>query len=112
MQLETRKLLLDMLEAVASIEEFTKGCTFADLGRDKLLRSGISYQFVVIGEAISQLRRLDQTTFDGISESSRIVGFRNQIIHGYGFVKDNVTWQVIQDKLPILKRELVDLLAR
>jgi uncharacterized protein with HEPN domain len=112
MQLETRKLLLDMLEAVSSIEEFTKGRTFADLARDKLLRSGISYQFVVIGEAISQLRRIDQTTFDGISESSRIVGFRNQIIHGYGFVKDNVTWQVIQDKLPILKRELADLLAR
>ena len=71
--------------------------TQSALGRDKLLRSGISYQFVIIGEAISQLRRLDQTTFDSISESSRIVGFRNQIIHGHGFVKDNVTWQVIQD---------------
>jgi uncharacterized protein with HEPN domain len=111
MQLETRKLLLDMLEAVASIEEFTKARVFADLARDKLLRSGINYQFVIIGEAISQLRRLDQSTFDGISESSRIVGFRNQIIHGYGFVNDNVTWQIIQDKLPTLKRELVDLLA-
>jgi len=29
------------------------------MARDKLLRSGISYQFVIIGEAISQLRRLD-----------------------------------------------------
>ena len=112
MRLETRKLLLDMLEAVASIEEFTKGRAFADLARDKLLRSGISYQFVISGEAISQLRRLDQTIFDGISESARIVGFRNQIIHGYGFVNDNVTWQVIQDKLPVPKRELVELLAR
>lgn len=112
MQLETRKLLLDMFEAVASIEEFIKGRTLADLAHDKLFRSAISYQFVIIGEAISQLRRLDQTTFDGITESSRIVGFRNQIIHGYGFVNDNVTWQIIQDKLPILKRELAELLAR
>jgi uncharacterized protein with HEPN domain len=112
MQLETRKLLLDMLAAATSIEEFSKGRTFVEFGSDKLLRSAISYQFVVIGEAISQPRRLDQTTFKAISESSRIVAFRNQIIHGYGVVKDNVTWQVIQDKLPVLKRELIDLLAR
>jgi uncharacterized protein with HEPN domain len=112
MQLETRKLLLDMLQAATAIEEFTKGRVFADMDRDKLLRSGISYQFVIIGEAISQLRRVDQATFDSISESSRIVAFRNQIIHGYGSIRDNVTWQIIQDKLPILKRELVDLLAR
>jgi uncharacterized protein with HEPN domain len=111
MQLETRKLLLDMLEAVASIEEFTNGRTFADLSQDKLFRSGINYQFVIIGEAISQLRRFDKPTFESISESSRMVGFRNQIIHGYGLVNDNVTWQIIQDKLPILKRELTDLLA-
>jgi len=101
MQLETRKLLLDMLQAATSIEEFTKDRAFADMDRDKLLRSGISYQFVIIGEAISQLRRVDQVAFDSISESSRIVGFRNQI-----------TWQIIQDKLPILKKELADLLAR
>jgi uncharacterized protein with HEPN domain len=89
MRPETRKLLLDMLEAVASIEEFAQGRAFADLGRDKLFRSGISYQFVIIGEAISQLRRLDPATFEESSESSRIVGFRNQIIHGYGFVNHN-----------------------
>lgn len=47
MQLETRKLLQDMLQAVISIEEFTKDREFADMGADKLLRSGISYQLVV-----------------------------------------------------------------
>ena len=112
MQPETRKLLLDMLQAATSIEEFASGRTLSDLEHDKLFRSGVSYQFVIIGEAISKLRQVDQVTFDAISESPRIVAFRNQIIHGYGAIKDNITWQIIQDKLPVLKQELVDLLAR
>jgi uncharacterized protein with HEPN domain len=46
-----------------------------------------------------------------ISEHWRIVGFRTQIIHGYAKIDDEITWRIIQDKLPILRRELVGLLA-
>ena len=50
MRPELRKLLGDMQEAADSIVEFTAGKTLTDLGGDKLLRAGIYYQFVVIGE--------------------------------------------------------------
>jgi uncharacterized protein with HEPN domain len=100
MRLEVRKFLADALEACQSIEAFTKGRNFQDMGQDSLLRSGIYWQFVIIGEALSQLRRLDQTTYDRITESWRIVGFRIQIVDGYQVIQDNVTWQIIQDKLP------------
>jgi uncharacterized protein with HEPN domain len=33
------------------------------------------------------------------------------VVHGYGVIRDDVTWQIIQDKLPILRRELTELLA-
>jgi len=79
MQPESRKLLTDMLEAVKAILEFTDGKDFLEMGQDKLLRSGIYYQFVIIGEALTQLRNFDRPTCDRISESSRIVGFRNQV---------------------------------
>ena len=69
------------------------------------------YQFVIIGEALSQLRKIDEPTFNRISEAPRIIGFRNQIIHGYQVIRDAVTWQIIQDKLPILCAELATLLA-
>lgn len=64
-----------------------------------------------MGEALSQLRNFDRQTYDRISESTRIVGFRNQVVHGYSIVRDDVTWQIIQEKVPILHRELVALLA-
>ena len=75
MQPESRKLLSDMLEAAKAILEFTDGKDFPELGQDKLLRSGIYYQFVIIGEALTQLRHFDRPAYDRISESSRIVGF-------------------------------------
>jgi uncharacterized protein with HEPN domain len=32
------------------------------------------------------------------------------IIHGYDTLKNDVTWMIVQEKLPILRKELEDLL--
>jgi uncharacterized protein YutE (UPF0331/DUF86 family) len=63
------------------------------------------------GEALSQLRRLAPEVADRISESGRIIAFRNQLIHGYGVIQPEITWSIIQDKLPTLLRELTALLS-
>jgi len=111
MQRESRKLLADMLEAASAIKEFAAGKTVADLKRDKLLRAGIYYEFVIIGEAMARLRDHDEPTADKISEYWRIVGFRNQIIHGYAKIDDEITWRIIEKRLPVLLKELRQLLA-
>ena len=108
---EARKLLVDMAQAADSIRQFVQGHELPELATNDLLRSGIYWKFVVIGEALTQLKRIDEPSYNAISESWRIVGFRNQIIHGYSVIKDTVTWQIIQDKLPVLQRELAALLA-
>ena len=64
----------------------------------------------MIGEAISQLRQIDEPTFDTITEAPRIVGFRNQIIHGYAVVDDAITWDIVQRKVPVLLADVEQLL--
>jgi uncharacterized protein with HEPN domain len=108
---EARKLLADMILAAKTIVKFSKGKKLADFGGDDLLRSGIYYQFVILGEGLAQVRQLHPETAENISEYWRIVGFRNQIIHGYSRVDDEITWRIISDKLPILRRELKKLSA-
>ena len=110
MQPDSRKLLSDALHAADTIKAFTDGKSMLDLTTDELLRSGVYWQFAIIGEALSQLQKTDAATFQRISECRRIVGFRNQIVHGYSVIDDTVTWQIIQDKLPIVHRELGSLL--
>lgn len=100
-----------MREAADAIIAFSHGKKLSDLTNDPLLRSGIYFQFVIIGEALTQLRTSDTPTVERISEYRRIIGFRNQIVHGYAKVDDEITWRIVQDKLPILRAELEQLLA-
>jgi uncharacterized protein with HEPN domain len=111
MQLESKKLLFDMNEAAKSIGNFLQGKTESDFKADELLRSGVYYQYVVIGEALCQLRDRDEATAQRISEYQRIIGFHNQVVHGYAKINEDITWRIFPDKLPILRRELEQLLA-
>lgn len=108
---EVRALLLDMREAANSIAEFAAGNDIVTFLSDKKLRSAAYYQFAIVGEALSRLRDLDSATIDKISEHWRIIGFRNQIIHGYAKIDDEITWRIIENKLPVLRRELDELLS-
>jgi uncharacterized protein with HEPN domain len=65
---------------------------------------------VIIGEAMSQLRQRDPTTAQQISEHMRIIAFRNQIIHGYGRIDDEITWRIIEQKVPTLINEIAAML--
>jgi uncharacterized protein with HEPN domain len=76
-----------------------------------LLRSAIYFKFVIIGEALAQLAKQDPAAAGRISEVPRIIGFRNQIIHGYAKIDDEITWRIIETKVPILIEELEQLLS-
>ena len=101
-----------MKEAAQAVTDFTHGRVMENLRSDDILRSAIYYKFVIIGEALSKLRQRDQATAELLSEHGRIIGFRNQIIHGYGMVDHETTWRIIETKIPILMRELDQLLTR
>ncbi|HSZ58234.1 MAG TPA: HepT-like ribonuclease domain-containing protein [Tepidisphaeraceae bacterium] len=108
---ESRTLLEDMRKAADVIADFVTNKSRDDLVQDKLLRAGIYYEFVIIGEALSRLRDSDLPTAQRISEYARIIAFRNQITHGYAKIDDEITWRIIETKLPVLRGELQALLA-
>ena len=75
-----------------------------------MLRAAVERQFEIIGEALTRLVRLDERLAGRISEYRRIVDFRNILIHGYADVDDRVVWDVVQTKVPVLRREVEALL--
>ena len=111
MQLEVKKCLEDIRQAAELIAQFTVGKSFVEYEADILLRSGVERQFEIIGEAVNRLTNFDSAVASGLPEASRIVAFRNILIHGYDIVDNNVVWDVIQYKLPQLQLHVVKLLA-
>ena len=110
MQLETKTLLEDIRQAIVLILDFTRGKTFDNYGNDALLRSGVERQFEIIGEALNRLNRVDPATADQISQTRRIIGFRNILIHGYDIVENTVVWDIIEKNIPALHKEILYLL--
>lgn len=106
MRLETRKLLLDAMEACQSIQEHCAGRKFDEYRADRWFRRGVEREFEIIGEALNRLSRIDNATAGRITELRCIVDFRNRIIHGYDAIDDQVVWGVIERHLPALREDL------
>ncbi|CAN5622815.1 DUF86 domain-containing protein [soil metagenome] len=111
MRLEVRKSLFDIEQAADLIGEFTAGKQFDDYERDPMMRAAVERQFEIIGEALSRLARMDETVAAKISEYRRIIAFRNLLIHGYADVDTRLVWDVVETKLPTIRREIASLTA-
>ena len=109
MQLEIKKLIYDLDQAVTLIGHFTAGKQISDYTNDPMLRSAVDRQFEIIGEALNRLKRLDPEIVARISDHQRIIGFRNVLAHGYDVISDNIVWDIVQNKLPELGREIDEL---
>jgi uncharacterized protein with HEPN domain len=111
MQRDPRTYLYDVREAADKAASFAAGNSFEDYQADVLLRSAIERQLEIAGEALSQLSRVDPHMAQQISEYRSIVGLRNVLIHGYADIDNRVVWDIVQTKVPVLRRELGSLLG-
>jgi uncharacterized protein with HEPN domain len=107
-----KKRLLDALLACRAIQEFTEGVDFAAYERDLLVRSGVERQFEIVGEALNQAADDHPALIDDLPDLRRIVGLRNRLIHGYNSVDDEIVWDIVQTKLPVLEQLLAEMLAQ
>ena len=110
MRLEARKYLYDIQYAADLLTKFTTGKTFADYERDAMLRAAVERQFEIIGEAMTQLAKVDKKVIAGIGHYQRIIAFRNVLIHRYADVDDRLVWNVVETNLPTLMRDVKVLL--
>jgi uncharacterized protein with HEPN domain len=110
MQREAKAYLWDIANAAASICAFTNGKDLNAYQQDELLRAAVERKFGVVGEALSQLLRNFPLYRDKITLVGDIVAFRNQIVHGYATVRDDMVWEIVQVYLPRLHQEVAELL--
>jgi uncharacterized protein with HEPN domain len=74
-----------------------------------MLRAAVERQFEIIGEALSNLRRVAPEQAADIPNLAQIIAFRNVLIHAYANVDDRLVWGVVERDLPLLLTQLARL---
>jgi uncharacterized protein with HEPN domain len=110
MRRDTRSYLWDALKAAEAVQSFLRGRTYEAFVEDELLRSAVERQLEIIGEALSQLAKVDPQIADNVPKLRRIIAFRNILVHGYAAIDYATVWRPIEDKLPELQSNLTMLL--
>lgn len=93
MRPESPAYLWDARDAARRIGEFVAGKTLAVYEADPLLRSAVERQFIVVGEALTRLRKVDPQIAEDVPDLSKIIGFRNLLVHGYAEVESDRVWE-------------------
>ncbi|MBN1461291.1 MAG: DUF86 domain-containing protein [Armatimonadetes bacterium] len=110
MQRDSRAYLNDVVEACGAVESALQGMDLAAYGSNRLVRSAVEREFIIVGEAIAALSRLSPQLFAQITHARRIVDFRNQLTHQYSDVDDTVVWLIARHDAPVLRAECAALL--
>lgn len=111
MQLEVRKHLFDVLDAIKEIESYAQGLDCSRFLAHGMAQAAVERKFEIIGEALNRLQRVDPSVFARLTDAQRILGFRNILAHGYDVIDYAIVWDIITNHLPILKTEVEGLLA-
>jgi uncharacterized protein with HEPN domain len=111
MQRDERAYLNDIVEACAAIESALSGLDLAAYRTNRLVRSAVEREFIVIGEAVAVLSSVSPQTVAQITQARRIVDFRNQLTHAYATVDDAVVWLIAEHDIPVLQLECTALLT-
>ena len=111
MQSEARCYIWDALRAADSVQAFVRGKIGEAFVEDDLPRSAVDRQLQIIGEALSQLAKVDPQFASNVSELRRIIALRNILVHGYAAIDYDTVWRLIEDKLPELQTNRAMLLG-
>jgi uncharacterized protein with HEPN domain len=107
---ETRKNLVDIIQAAEEIQDFIGGMDFKTYQNRTVTKRAVERDFEIIGEALNRIKNTDNELLEKVSEHHRIIGFRNILIHGYDIVDEAIVWQAAKNHLPILIDEIKQLL--
>jgi len=91
---DKRAYLADVIDSCQAIEAAIAGIELPAYQSDRLIRSAVEREFIIIGEALSALSRRAPETFAKISDARRIIDFRNQLTHEYPSIERMVRGQV------------------
>jgi uncharacterized protein with HEPN domain len=95
----------DIKEAIQRIERYTAGLTLDTFLADTKTQDATVRNLEIIGEAVKGLSSDFRKQHRAVKWQD-IAGMRDRLIHNYAGVNWEIVWDVLQTKLPELRRQL------
>jgi len=109
MELDIKTWLQDINRSIEEIYSFLpEKRDFFEFQKDLKTKKAVERNLEIIGEALNRILKKDPNI--PITDSRKIVDTRNRIIHSYDSVTEDVIWLISIKYLPILKKEVEELL--
>lgn len=111
MKRRTHRDLVAINAAIDEIVGYIGGKTLAEYLSDSMLRSAVSWQLFLIGEAVRRIAWADPEAALQITGYRQIIGFRNKLAHEHRNIQYDRVWQYVHDDLPRLRSDVEALLG-
>lgn len=103
--------LKDILDSVEKIESYLEGFKEMDFDGNYAIQDAVMRRLEIIGKAVKHLPEESKNKYPNIPWKD-IAGMRDILIHEYFLVDLRAVWDTSKDDLPILKKQIKDLLKR
>lgn len=106
------KWLYDTKIAIDEIDGYfqDREKNFFQYRENTMLKRAIERNLEIIGEAINRIIKRDVGYEILITNAKSIIGLRNQVIHAYDNISDEIIWSIVINHLPKLKKEIETLI--
>jgi uncharacterized protein with HEPN domain len=111
MSRDYRVYLDDITAAIDKIAAFTEGMSEQQFKEDSKTFDAVVRNLEIIGEAAKNVPDEVRRRFTEI-EWRKAAGLRDILVHEYFAVDSEIIWDVVKNKLPQLRRQVADVLAR
>ena len=102
---EDLSYLIDIVDCVMDINEFTESIEYYQFERDKMRKLAVERQLEVIGQAANKISIETQNNLKDIPWKN-IIGLRNKLAHDYGEILAERIWGISKNSLQELMKEL------
>jgi len=102
---ENEAFLRHILDEIEFLANQCRGLQFQELMEDEVLKRASVRSLEVIGEATKNLSEEFKEKYP-VVEWKKIAGLRDKLIHHYFGINWDIVWDVIENKLPDLEKEI------
>ena len=102
---EDLSYLIDIVDCVMDINEFTESIEYYQFERDKMRKLAVERQLEVIGQAANKISIETQNNLKDIPWKN-IIGLRNKLAHDYGEILAERIWGISKNSLQELMKKL------